>query len=157
MQVLQVRMNELLRDYYSSKDLTDFIIKCIDENPANDKPFFAYQAPNDPQAVPDEWRDKYNGQYDRGFDSIRKTTPRDPGARIFQQLNTKSIDLVSVLKIRSCDGTQCDFFIATDATAICSTSKKCVSPSHGSSWARGCMYSHSTFPVLMHRATNLAL
>jgi len=68
------RVSELPGDYYSSKDLTDFIIECIDANPTNDKPFFAYlayQAPHGPLAVPDEWRDKYRGRYDKGYDAIR--------------------------------------------------------------------------------------
>lgn len=69
------QLKELPKDYYSSKDLTDFIIQNIDENARDDKPFFAYlayQAPHGPLAVPDDWRDKYKGQYDRGYDAIRE-------------------------------------------------------------------------------------
>ncbi|MGD9633162.1 MAG: arylsulfatase [Pirellulales bacterium] len=68
------RVNELPADYYSSKDLTDFIIESIDENGGDDQPFFAYlayQAPHGPLAVPGEWRDKYKGRYDKGYDAIR--------------------------------------------------------------------------------------
>jgi arylsulfatase len=68
------RVKELPKDYYSSKDLTDFIIKCIDENGRGDEPFFAYlayQAPHGPLAVPEDWRDKYKGRYDKGYDVIR--------------------------------------------------------------------------------------
>ena len=68
------RVNELPADYYSSKDLTDFIIQSIDKNGGDDQPFFAYlayQAPHGPLAVPDEWRDKYKGRYDKGYDAIR--------------------------------------------------------------------------------------
>ncbi len=68
-------LTELPKDYYSSKDLTNFIIQSVDENARDDKPFFAYlayQAPHGPLAVPDEWRGKYRGQYDRGFDAIRE-------------------------------------------------------------------------------------
>jgi arylsulfatase len=67
-------VKELPKGYYSSKDLTDFIITSIDENGRDDKPFFAYlayQAPHGPLAVPNEWRDKYKGRYDKGYDTIR--------------------------------------------------------------------------------------
>ena len=68
------RVKALPADYYSSKDLTDFIIKSVDENGRDDEPFFAYlayQAPHGPLAVPDGWRDKYKGRYDEGYDVIR--------------------------------------------------------------------------------------
>jgi arylsulfatase len=68
------KVQELPKDYYSSRDLTDFIIQSIDGSGQDDKPFFAYlayQAPHGPLAVPDEWRDKYKGRYDKGYDAIR--------------------------------------------------------------------------------------
>jgi len=68
------KVKELPADYYSSKYFTDFIMQCIDENSRDGKPFFAYlgyQAPHGPLAVPAEWRDKYRGRYDQGYDSIR--------------------------------------------------------------------------------------
>lgn len=68
------RVKELQADYYSSKDLTEFILKSLDEGGRDDKPFFAYlayQAPHGPLAVPDGWRDKYKGRYDKGYDAIR--------------------------------------------------------------------------------------
>ena len=69
------QVNELPKDYYSSKYFTDFIMQSIDESKSNGKPFFAYlgyQAPHGPLAVPDEWRDKYKGRYDVGYDAIRE-------------------------------------------------------------------------------------
>jgi len=66
---------ELPKDYYSSKDLTNFIIESIDKNAKDDKPFFAYlayQAPHGPLAVPDPWIDRCKGRYDRGYDAIRE-------------------------------------------------------------------------------------
>lgn len=68
------KISELPDDYYSSKYFTDFIIESIDENSHDGKPFFAYlgyQAPHGPLAVPAEWRDKYRGRYDAGYDAIR--------------------------------------------------------------------------------------
>lgn len=77
--VTYTRNGELLaqlpEDYYSSKDLTDFLIQSIDENDQDGRPIFAYlayQAPHGPLAVPDEWRDKYKGRYDEGYDAIRE-------------------------------------------------------------------------------------
>ena len=67
-------VKELPADYYSSKYFTDFIIESIEENGSDGKPFFAYlgyQAPHGPLAVPAEWRDKYKGRYDEGYDAIR--------------------------------------------------------------------------------------
>jgi len=69
------KVKELPKDYYSSKAFTDFIIESIDANAGDDKPFFAYlayQAPHGPLAVPDDWRDKYKGRYDKGYDFIRE-------------------------------------------------------------------------------------
>jgi arylsulfatase len=67
-------LKTLPKDYYSSKNLTDFIIQSIDANGGDGKPFFAYlayQAPHGPLAVPDEWKDKYKGRYDKGYDVLR--------------------------------------------------------------------------------------
>jgi len=68
-------VESLPKDHYSSKSFTDFIIESIKENQQDRKPFFAYlafQAPHGPLAVPDEWRDKYKGRYDKGYDAIRE-------------------------------------------------------------------------------------
>ncbi len=67
-------VKELPKDYYSSKDLTNFIIESVDANAQDDKPFFAYlayQAPHGPLAVPDPWIARCKGRYDRGYDAIR--------------------------------------------------------------------------------------
>lgn len=69
------KVQGLPKDYYSSKDFTDFIIESIDANARDDKPFFAYlayQAPHGPLAVPDDWRDRCKGRYDKGYDFIRE-------------------------------------------------------------------------------------
>ena len=65
---------DLPKDHYSSKDFTSSIIKNIDENLSDGKPFFAYlayQAPHGPLAVPEEWSGKYRGRYDKGYDAVR--------------------------------------------------------------------------------------
>lgn len=67
-------VKELPPDYYSTKYFTDCIIQNIGEHGDDQKPFFAYlgfQAPHGPLAVPAEWRDKYQGRYDEGYDAIR--------------------------------------------------------------------------------------
>ncbi len=61
-------------DFYSS---TFYVNKIIDylETRDNSKPFFGYvsfTAVHDPLHVPEEWIDKYKGQYDAGPDAIRK-------------------------------------------------------------------------------------
>jgi arylsulfatase len=60
--------------FYSS---TFYVNKLIDylETKDNSKPFFGYvsfTAVHDPLHVPDEWLDKYKGQYDAGPDEVRK-------------------------------------------------------------------------------------
>ena len=69
------RLEKLPKDYYSSKNLTDFMIENISDESRAGKPFFAYlayQAPHGPLAVPEEWIDRYKGRYDRGYDAIRE-------------------------------------------------------------------------------------
>ncbi len=69
------RLENLPADYYSSKNLTEFLIESIDEQGRDEKPFFAYlayQAPHGPFAVPDDWKDRCKGRYDRGYDAIRQ-------------------------------------------------------------------------------------
>lgn len=74
------RIDKLPDDFYSSTAYTDKIMEYIDKCPV-DKPFFAYltyTAPHDPLQVPDDWKDRYKGTYDCGYDSIR-------AARFFRQ------------------------------------------------------------------------
>jgi arylsulfatase A-like enzyme len=69
-----LRIETLRADFHSSDDYTSAIIDNIEENRTIGKPFFAYlalQAPHDPFHLPDEWRDKYKGRYDQGYDVIR--------------------------------------------------------------------------------------
>jgi arylsulfatase len=59
--------------FYSTEFYADQIVKYIDEQ-KDDKPFFAYlsfTAPHDPLHVPDEWLDRYKGQYSSGYNDLR--------------------------------------------------------------------------------------
>jgi len=67
-------LDKLPDDHFSSQAYTDFIIKSNEEHKADGKPFFAYlsfQAVHSPFAAPDDWLDKYEGVYDKGYDAIR--------------------------------------------------------------------------------------
>ena len=68
------RLSKLPNDHFSSAAFSDFIIQSIDEQKDDGKPFFAYlsfQAVHSPFAVPDDWRGRYRGQYDNGYDVVR--------------------------------------------------------------------------------------
>lgn len=60
---------------YSTEVYTDRLIGFIDANRENGKPFFAfaaYTSPHWPLQVPDEYLDRYAGEYDDGYDSLRE-------------------------------------------------------------------------------------
>ena len=60
---------------YSTEFYTDKLIKFIDADMHDDKPFFAlvaYTSPHWPLQVPDEYLHKYAGQYDQGYDVLRE-------------------------------------------------------------------------------------
>ena len=65
--------------YHLSEDLTTKAIQWIRQQKAlmADKPFFTYFAPgatHAPHHVPKEWADRYNGQFDQGWDALREET-----------------------------------------------------------------------------------
>jgi arylsulfatase len=65
--------------YHLSEDLTTKAIKWIRQQKAlmAHKPFFTYFAPgatHAPHHVPREWADKYKGQFDQGWDTLREET-----------------------------------------------------------------------------------
>jgi arylsulfatase len=71
-----VEVDELPEDYFSTRHFTDFVVESIEANRADGRPFFAYlsyQAPHGPLAVPGDWRERYAGRYDDGYDAIRDT------------------------------------------------------------------------------------
>lgn len=59
--------------FYSTEFYADQVVKYMDEQ-KDDKPFFAYlsfTAPHDPLHVPNEWLDRYKGQYNKGYNALR--------------------------------------------------------------------------------------
>jgi arylsulfatase A-like enzyme len=63
--------------YHFMADMTDKAIAWIGQQKAliPDKPFFVYFAPgatHAPHHVPQEWADKYKGQFDQGWDKLRE-------------------------------------------------------------------------------------
>ncbi len=65
--------------YHLTEDLADKAIAWVRQQKAltPDKPFFAYFAPgatHAPHHVPKEWIDKYKGQFDDGWDTLRERT-----------------------------------------------------------------------------------
>lgn len=66
----------LPEDYFSTAAFTDFAIEQIEAGRAEGRPFFAYlafQAPHGPLAAPGDWKDRFAGRYDVGFDTVRTT------------------------------------------------------------------------------------
>ena len=66
---------ELPENFYSTDFYTNRMISYIDEGSASGQPWFgylAYTTPHWPLQVPDEWLDKYAGQYEIGYDRIRE-------------------------------------------------------------------------------------
>lgn len=62
-------------DFYSTTYYTDTMLKFIEQNINNGKPFFAYlsyTAPHDPLHAPKKYIDKYKGKYDAGWDVLRE-------------------------------------------------------------------------------------
>ena len=67
------------KDYHFTIDMTDQAINWVkaQQSMTPDKPFFVYYATgavHAPHHVPKEWADKYKGQFDKGWDQVRKET-----------------------------------------------------------------------------------
>jgi len=68
-------LTELPPDYYATKTYTDRMIGFIGADHGDGKPFFAYvshQAPHDPYQLPRDWRSRHVGEYDQGWDAVRR-------------------------------------------------------------------------------------
>ncbi len=68
-------VTKLPRNFYATEYYVDRMIKFIESNRKDGKPFFAYLAhvaPHAPYQLPDDWLRRYAGQYDMGWDDLRK-------------------------------------------------------------------------------------
>lgn len=62
------------RPFYTTNVITDFAIEFMDEAAKEDRPFLlyaAFNAPHYPLQAPEEAVRKYDGRYDRGWDTLR--------------------------------------------------------------------------------------
>jgi arylsulfatase A-like enzyme len=67
-------LKSLPENFFSANTYTDKMIEYIASNQSDDKPFFGYLAltsPHWPMQAPPEFRDRYAGQYDDGYDALR--------------------------------------------------------------------------------------
>ncbi|MCU4368633.1 arylsulfatase [Acinetobacter courvalinii] len=70
----QVPISSLPDDFFSTNYFTDKLISYLESGKNSGKPFFAYAAytaPHWPLQAPAEYRDRYRGVYDVGYDVIR--------------------------------------------------------------------------------------
>ncbi len=68
-------VRSLPSDFYATQFYVDKMLGYIESNRADGKPFFAYlshTAPHAPYHLPDEWLRKYEGEFDAGWDELRK-------------------------------------------------------------------------------------
>jgi arylsulfatase len=68
-----------MKNYHFTVDMTNQAINWVkaQQSMTPDKPFFMYYATgavHAPHHVPKEWADKYKGQFDKGWDQLRKET-----------------------------------------------------------------------------------
>ena len=69
------RIEQLPDDFYTSAAYTDRMLGFIEDRPDDGKPYFAYlafTAPHWPLQVPDDWIERYRGDYDEGWHVIRQ-------------------------------------------------------------------------------------
>lgn len=68
-------LDSLPRNFYATRNFTDFIIESIREDRPDGKPFLAYlafTAPHDPLHVPEPWLSMYRGRYDDGYEVLKE-------------------------------------------------------------------------------------
>jgi len=66
-------VNELPKDFYSTRNYTDSLLTWLEEDKSSGKPFFAYlayTAPHDPLHAPEEYISKYDSLYQIGYEKI---------------------------------------------------------------------------------------
>jgi arylsulfatase A-like enzyme len=70
------RLDALPEDFFSSRTYTDRMLGYINQNSGDGRPYMAYlayTAPHWPLQVPDDWLDRYDGQYDIGWHEVQRT------------------------------------------------------------------------------------
>ena len=68
-------LKSLPKDFYATRSYTDTLMDMIRDNRDDGKPFFAYlayTAVHDPIHVPEPWLSLYKGEYNDGFDALKK-------------------------------------------------------------------------------------
>ena len=69
------KVESLPDDFYSTTYYTDSLLKFIEQDKDDGKPFFGYlsfTAPHDPLHAPKAYIEKYEGMYDEGWDALRE-------------------------------------------------------------------------------------
>lgn len=70
---VRLELDDLTDDFYITDTYTDKMLEYL-QGADEEKPWFAYlpyTAPHWPLQLPDDWLDKYAGQYDIGYDELR--------------------------------------------------------------------------------------
>lgn len=89
-------MDELPKDFYSSKFYIDKSIEFIESNRGDGLPFFSYiafQAVHTPVQAPQEYTDKYMGKYDDGWQRLRESRLESAKAKHIVPPGTKMVKM----------------------------------------------------------------
>jgi len=68
-------VQELPKDFYATRNYTDYLMNAVRENRGDGKPFLAYlafTAVHDPIHVPEPWLSQYKGKYDDGYKVLKE-------------------------------------------------------------------------------------
>lgn len=86
-------LNELPKDFYSSRSYADFLIDAIRSQVDDGSPFLAYYAPtaaHDPIHVPEPWLSKYRGDYSDGYEVLK--TKRTEKAKELGIISSEAVE-----------------------------------------------------------------
>lgn len=67
-------LEKLPKDFYATRNYTDFLMDAIRSNRGDGKPFFAYlafTAPHDPMHAPEPWQSMYRDRYQDGYEVLK--------------------------------------------------------------------------------------
>ena len=68
------RLDKLPKDFYATRNYTDFLMDAIRSNRGDGKPFLAYlafTAPHDPMHAPEPWQSMYRDRYKDGYEALK--------------------------------------------------------------------------------------